>query len=143
MSSPTKANAIPRTSAGRIAGGVLTAVVVAVAVNAVIAVLAGAAGASEDFHPLEPSAYVPLTVFGVLTGAAGWAAIRRWARRPAATLRWLVPVVVAVSLLPDVALLFTDMQPNTGGLGVAALMVMHVATAAVAVTIFARALPTT
>jgi hypothetical protein len=50
----------------------------------------------------------------------------------------LVPAV-AVLLLPDLALLFTDLQPNTTGLGVAALM--HVATAAVAVPIFARALP--
>jgi hypothetical protein len=110
-------------------------------VNALIAVLAVAAGASDAFPPLEPSAYAPLTVQGVLAGAVGWAAVRRWARRPAAVLRKLVPAVVAVSLLPDVALLFNDMQPSTGGLGVAALIVMHLATAAVAVPVLARVLP--
>jgi hypothetical protein len=141
MSSAAETNPLPRAGAGRIAIGVVAAALVAAAVNAVIALLATAAGASEDFAPLQPSAYVFLTAVGVLAGAAGWAAVRRWARRPAAVLRRLVPAVVAVSLLPDLALLFTDLQPNTTGLGVAALMLMHVATAAVAVPIFARALP--
>ena len=119
----------------------VAAALTAVVVNVVIAVLALAAGASEDFEPLQPAAYVFFTVVGVLAGAAGWAAVRRWARHPAAILRWLVPVVVAVSLLPDLALLVTDMQPNATGIGVAALMLMHAATATVAVPIFTRALP--
>lgn len=141
MSSRADAQPAPRTSAGRIAGGVAGAAVVAVAVNALISVLAVAAGASDQFRPLFASSYISLTVIGVLAGAAGWAAVRRWSRRPAAVLRGLVAAVVVVSLVPDVALLFTDMQPNTTGLGVAALILMHLATATVAVAIFARALP--
>jgi hypothetical protein len=131
----------PRTSAARIAGGVVAAVLAAVVVNTVISLLARAAGASDAFEPLQPSAYVFFTVVGVLAGAAGWAAVRRWSRRPAGVLRWLVPAVVGLSLVPDVALLYTDVQPNTSRLAVAALMTMHLATAAVAVPIFARALP--
>lgn len=127
--------------APRIAGGVAVAAVAAVVVNTLISLLAGAAGASDEFRPLQPGPYVFLTVVGVLAGAAGWAAVRRWARRPGAVLRWLVPVVVAASLLPDLALLFTDTQPNTSGLAVAGLMAMHVATAVVAVPVFARVLP--
>jgi H+/Cl- antiporter ClcA len=110
-------------------------------VNAVIAVVALAAGVSEEFTPMQPSSYIPLTVIGLLAGAAGWAAVQKRSRRPTAVLRWLVPVVVAASLLPDVALLVAGIQPNTTGLGVAALMVMHMTTAAIAVPIFARALP--
>lgn len=135
------ANAVPATSAARIAGGVAVAAVGAVVVNALVSLVAQAAGASEEFEPLQPGAYVFLTVVGVLAGAAGWAAVRRWSNRPAAVLRWLVPVVVVVSLVPDVALLFSDMQPNTSGLAVGALMLMHVATAAVAVPVFAKVLP--
>jgi hypothetical protein len=109
--------------------------------NTAIVLLGLAAGASSDFRPLHPSSYIFLTVAGVLAGAAGWAAVRRWSRRPATVLRRLVPAVVAVSLLPDVALLLTGAQPHTTGAGVAALMAMHVVTAAVAVPIFARTLP--
>jgi hypothetical protein len=134
-------NAVPRSSALRIAGGVAVALVAAIVVNTLISLAAQAAGASDQFQPLQPGAYMFLTVVGVLAGAAGWAAVRRWSRRPAAVLRLLVPIVVVVSLVPDVALLFTDSQPHTSGLAVVALMVMHVATAAVAVPVFAKVLP--
>jgi hypothetical protein len=141
MVSVASSDATSRTTAPRIFIGVTIAVVAAIAANTVVALLAVAAGASEDFRPLQPGTYIGLTVFGVLAGAAGWAGVRRWSRHPGGVLRWLVPVAVGISLLPDVALLFTDMQPNTSGLAVAALMAMHVATAAVAVPAFARALP--
>ena len=141
MSSTAEADSARRPRAARVATFLVAAIVGAVLVNTVIAVLFRAAGASDDFMPLQPSAYVPFTVIGVLAGVAGWAAVRRWSRRPAAVLRWLVPTVVGVSLLPDVALLFTDTQPNTSGIAVAGLIVMHLATAAVAVPMLARALP--
>lgn len=140
MSTTAEPRSLPRPSASRIVITVLAAAVAAVVVNAVIAALAHALGASDDFRPLQAPSYIALTVIGVLAGAAGWAAVRRWSRRPAAVLRWLVPTVVAISLLPDLALLFTDAQPNTSGLAVTALMLMHLATAAVAVPLFARTL---
>jgi uncharacterized protein DUF6069 len=135
----TSANAAirPRASSLRVAGGVVAAAVAASVVNAVIAYLGHAAGAPSDFHQLQPSSYVFLTVIGVLAGAAGWAAVRRWSRRPGAALRLLAPAVIAVSLVPDLALLFT----GASGLGVATLMVMHLATGAVALPVYARALP--
>lgn len=133
--------ATPRTSAPRIAAGVLLAAVLAVLVNSAIALLTVALGASDQFRPLQPSTYPSLTVAGILAGTAGWAAVRKWSRRPAAVLRVLVPAVVAVSLVPDLALLPGDMQPHTSGLAVVGLMVMHVTTAAVAVPILNRILP--
>ncbi|MFP8903346.1 hypothetical protein [Streptomyces atacamensis] len=39
--------------------------------DAVIAAAALAAGASDDFRPLQPGAYASFTVLGVLIGAAG------------------------------------------------------------------------
>lgn len=131
----------PGTSAARVAGGLAIAVVGAVAVNTVIALIAVAVGASKDFAPLQLPAYATFTVIGVLAGAVGWAAVRRWSRRPGAVLRWLVPTVVVLSLVPDVGLLVSDAQPNTSGIAVAGLMLMHLATSAVAVAVFARALP--
>lgn len=141
MSSAFEVNAVPPVRASRVIRGVVGAAVAAVAVNTAIALVGLAAGASSDFRPLQPTSYILLTVVGVLAGTAGWAAVRRRSQRPTAVLRRLVPAVVAVSLVPDVALLFTDAQPHTTGVGVATLMAMHLATAVVAVPILARTLP--
>jgi hypothetical protein len=130
-----------RRSALVIATGILAAAVGAVVVNALIAVVAHALGASDDFPPLQFGAYAFLTVAGVLIAATGWAAIRRWAKRPAAMLRWLVPAVLVVSFVPDLALLASDAQPGTSVLAVVALILMHIAVAAVAVPVFRAVLP--
>ena len=132
---------VARRSGLAVAAGILAAAVVAVAVNALIAVIAHAFGASAAFQPLQFGAYAFLTVAGTLIAAAGWAAIRRWVKRPSAVLRWLVPAVLVVSFVPDLALLGSDAQPGTSGLAVVALIVMHVNVAAVAVPIFRRVLP--
>ncbi|WP_343239984.1 hypothetical protein [Streptomyces sp. SID12488] len=142
MSAPSA----PRSSALTVAAGLLAAAVVAVLGNVVVAVLAHAAGASDDFDPLHLSAYAPLTVFGVVLGAMGWAVVRRVAKNPAGLLRWLVPVPVPVpvSFVPDLSLLGGG-TPGSGPLAVAALMVMvmvmHVVVAAVAVAACRRVLP--
>ena len=141
MPSAFEVDAAPPGDSGRIIRGVVGATVAAVALNTAIVLLSLAAGVPGDFAPLHPSSYIVLTVAGVLAGAAGWAAVRRWSPRPAAVLRRLVPAVVVVSLAPDVALLLTDLQPHTTGVGVVALMTMHLVTAAVAVPILARTLP--
>ncbi|MER6496352.1 MULTISPECIES: DUF6069 family protein [Streptomyces] len=130
----------PRARSLTVLAGLLAAAVVAILGNLVVAVLARAAGASGDFAPLHPSAYVPLTVFGVVLGAIGWAVVRRAAKNPTGLLRWLVPVLVVVSFGPDLALLGGG-TPGSGALAVAALMVMHVVVAAVAVAAYRRVLP--
>ncbi|MFD4507592.1 DUF6069 family protein [Streptomyces sp. NPDC058457] len=124
-----------------IAGGLVGTAVVAIALNAVVAVSARAAGASGDFQPLHLTAYAPLTVFGVLVGAAAWAIVRARSARPAGLLRTLVPVVVLVSLVPDVLVGASDSKPGTSWGAVIALMVMHFVVAAVAVPAFRRFLP--
>jgi hypothetical protein len=124
-----------------VAAGILGAAAGAVVVNTLIAALAHALGASDDFQPLQFGTFAFLTVVGTLIAAAGWAAIRRWAGRPAAVLRVLVPAVLVVSVIPDLLLLVSDAQAGTSGLAVGALMVMHVAVAAVAVPVFRAVMP--
>lgn len=128
-------------TAARFAGAVLSAAAISSVADAAIAALAHAAGASHQFKPLTPAAFVPLTVIGILAGAAGWHLVRRRATNPTVLLRRLVPIVVAVSLVPDVALGVGGGQPGTSWTGVSALMAMHLAVAAVTVPIFRRLLP--
>src|SRR4051794_27929418 len=78
----------PRSRGLTVVAGLLAAADVAVLAKVVVAFLAHAAGASEDFDPLHLSAYAPLTVFGVALGAIGWAVVRRIAKNPAGLLRW-------------------------------------------------------
>jgi hypothetical protein len=77
----------------------------------------------------------------VLLGVAGWALVRRTAKDPQKLLNWLVPVVVLVSFVPDLAMLASDYTPHANGVGVVALLAMHVAVAVIAVAGYRRALP--
>ena len=129
----------PRSSALARTGVVLGVIVAASVVNAVIAQIALALGASSSFTPLTPGAYVFLTVVGVLLALAGWAVVRRASARPARVLRVLVPVVLLLSFIPDFVIVPQMAGNSTTGL--IALMVMHVTTALIAVAGFARALP--
>lgn len=119
-----------------VAGGVLAAIVVSSLANAVLAVVALALGAPDDFQPLMPGSYVFLTTVGVIAGAVGWAVVRKVSKDPEKLVRWLVPTVVVVSFVPDF-LLF-----GAGGVvGVMALLLMHVAVAAAAVFAYRKVMP--
>jgi hypothetical protein len=115
---------------------VLAAIVVASLADAVLALLALAVGAPDDFQPLMPGSYIFLTTVGVVAGAVGWAIIRKVSKAPEALMRWLVPTVVAISFVPDF-LLFGE-----GGVaGVVALLLMHVVVAVVAVFAYRKVMP--
>lgn len=119
-----------------VAGGVLAAIVVGSLADAVLALLALAVGAPDDFQPLMPGSYIFLTTVGVVAGAIGWAIIRKVSKDPEALLRWLVPTVVGVSFVPDF-LLFGE----GGAAGVVALLLMHVVVAVVAVFAYRKVMP--
>ncbi|MEU6139460.1 DUF6069 family protein [Streptomyces sp. NPDC047081] len=119
-----------------VAGGVLAAIVAASVADAVLALLALAAGAPDDFRPLKASSYIFLTAVGVVAGAVGWVIVRKVSKDPEALVRWLVPAVVVVSFVPDF-LLFGD----GGAIGVMALLLMHVSVAAVAVFAYRKVMP--
>lgn len=119
-----------------VAGGVFLAIILASLANALIAVLARALDAPDDFDPLEPSAYIGLTTLGVLAGAVGWAVVRRFAKDPGRLLGRLAPAVVVVSFVPDFFLF-----DEGGATGVAALLVMHVVVAVIAVKAYRTGMP--
>ncbi|MFE9684959.1 DUF6069 family protein [Streptomyces sp. NPDC002701] len=134
-------SAVPETLPSRpgplvVAGGVLVAFLLASSVNALIAVLALAMGAPDDFEPLEFPSYVFPTALGVLAGAVGWGVVRRLSPEPERLLRRLVPSVVVISLVPDF-FLFGEGEVT----GVAALLVMHLAVAVIAVPVYRRVMP--
>lgn len=123
-----------------LAGGLVATAAVAVALNAVVAALAHAAGVSGDAEQLRLSGYAPLTVVGVLAGAGGWALVRARSARPARVLRGGIPVILLVTFVPDI-LLGASGEPGTGWGAAAALMVMHLVVAAVAVPAYLLLLP--
>ncbi|WP_328502720.1 DUF6069 family protein [Streptomyces sp. NBC_00457] len=136
----------PSTTAGRssvplVIGGLLAAIVASSVVNAIIAVIAHAAGASDDFRPLKTPSYVSFTLLGVLIGALGWSIVRKMSADPDALLRKLVPIVVVLSFIPDLAMPVSDYQPHADSTGVAALIIMHITTAAIAVFAYRKVLP--
>ena len=130
---------IHRTKASKVLLAGLVAVVAGLVGNTIVAQVALAAGASEKFQPLTFGAYSFFTVIGVIAGLVGWLLIRR-RQNAEATLRWLVPTVLVFSLVPDVALGFSD-RPGVSWGAVLALMVMHVVVTAAAVAAFSRFLP--
>jgi hypothetical protein len=142
--------AVPVTTPTRPAVSVRTALttgavaaVLSAAANVAISLLArGPLGASAEFLPLTPGPIALWTVIGVLIGATGWRLIVNRSPRSSAVLRTLGPTVLVLSLIPDVALLVTGAMPGTTVTAVVSLMVMHVVTAAIAVTAYHRTMPT-
>jgi hypothetical protein len=123
----------------RILAILAVAVVVAVAVNSAIAAVAVASGAPADYGPLTFPAYTLFTVLGVAVGWIGWVLVHRRARDPRRVLSVLVPVVIVVSLVPDVLLLVFRFIPGTNAPAVIALALMHLVVVAAAVPAYAFA----
>ncbi|MER6208873.1 DUF6069 family protein [Streptomyces sp. NPDC001642] len=119
-----------------VAGGLLAAIVLAAAADTVIAQLALAAGAPDDFQPLKAPSYIFLTTLGILAGALGWSIVRKVSNDPRALVRWLAPTFVLVSFVPDFLL-----YGEGGATGVGALLLMHVTVAAAAVVAYRKVMP--
>ena len=114
----------------------------ALVINSVIALLAKAIfDIPDEFQPLTLPVYGFLTVVGAIIGAVVWHLIVARSRNASGVLRVLVPAVVVLSLIPDVMLLVSESQPGTTTAGVVALMLMHVAVAAVTVAALRRFTP--
>ena len=121
----------------RLALGTLAAAVVALAVDAGIALATRTLDPHGTRTGLVLVAYGPMTVLGVLAGTAGWATVRRLAARPRAVLRVLVPTVVVLSLVPGAVLLAT----GASAANVVGLWLMHLVVAATTVATASRTLP--
>ena len=121
---------------GAVAG--LAAAVLNVLVSAIAR---GPFGASDDFAPLTPGPIVMWSVLGAIVGAVGWRLIVNKKADSQALLSKLVPTVLVLSFIPDVALLASDSMAGQTNAGVVALMIMHVLTAAIVVTGYRRSMP--
>ncbi|MGI8881516.1 MAG: DUF6069 family protein [Jatrophihabitans sp.] len=138
-SAPTRRSAVSFGTALRTGAG---AGVIAAVTNVVISVIArGPLGMSDDFVPLTPGPIVMWTIVGAIIGAVGWRLILTRSAHSRALLNTLVPTVLVLSLIPDVALLATDSVAGQTTAGVVALMVLHVVTAVVAVSAYRKAMP--
>jgi hypothetical protein len=109
--------------------------------TSVIAFVAHAAGVSDDFDPIAPSAFLTLAVIGVGFAALSWFAIARRTANPRTILTRLVPAVVLISFIPDLLLGVSQSEPGTTWGAVAWLMLMHLAVAAITVPTLARVIP--
>jgi hypothetical protein len=125
------------TTAPRIVVGLLSAAVVAVIVNALIALVVSALHPGGVEKGLTVVEFAPATVVGVLLGTAGWTLVRRFSSRPRALLRVLVPIVVVLTFGADLALL----AGGTTVLNVLGLMLMHVVVATATVFALVRVVP--
>ncbi len=108
-------------------------------VNVGIALAAPALGVPQ-LPQLMPAGVVAFTVVAAVVGAVGWQLVRRRAADPRRVLTRVVPVVLAVSFLPDVALGVATAS-GTGPAPVLALALMHLTTIGIAVAVYARVLP--
>lgn len=129
----------PSRSRLRTAGILAAAMVVAVGLNAVVALVATSLGAPSGYGPLTVPAYALFTVLGIAAGWAGWVIVTHRSRDPRRALAVLVPLVTVVSLVPDVLLLALRFIPGTTPAAAIALMVMHLVVVAVAVPAYALA----
>ena len=121
--------------------GAVAGVIAAIVNVAISAVARGPFGASDEFLPLTPGPIIMWTILGAIIGAVGWRLIVNKKADSGALLRWLVPTVLVLSLIPDIALLASDSMAGQTTAGVLALLVMHAVTAMIAVTACRKAMP--
>jgi hypothetical protein len=137
----TTTESTSRSATGRFRGVLLSTLVggaIASIANAIVAFAGLAAGADPALPGLTPAAFITFTVAGILIGAIGWALIRR-TRAAKRILAVLVPVVLALSLIPDIAIAGTGTSAaTTAGI---TLGVMHLVTVAVAIPVYRTFLP--
>jgi hypothetical protein len=108
------------TSTSTLARRLALAAVAAFAVNTAIALVASALDDGGLGVGLVPVVYLPMTLIGLLAGAAGWTLI---ARRAPHALRVVVPAVLVLTWIPDLVLLITGATVAN----VVGLMLMHLA----------------
>ena len=113
------------------------ALIVAIPLDLAIEAFARQAFAvSADFEPFQGTV-APYTAGGVVLAAVAYAVLRRFVRDADRVYVRLAIVALALSWIPDVALLFIN-EPGASVPAVASLMVIHAVAAAVVVTLLVR-----
>ena len=131
-----------RTTWGSTATAAGLSAVSSLAVNGLIAWVArDASDRTDTFEPLATASWALPTIAGAVVGAVGWRLIVAHHRQAGRLLRWLVPTVLALSLIPDVLLLTNDSEPGATAGRVGALMLMHLAIGLVSVPLYRKFMP--
>ena len=113
------------------------ALVVAIPLDLAIEAFARQAFAvSPEFEPFQGTV-APYTAGGVILAGAAFAVLQRFVRDAARVYVRLAIVALALTWIPDIALLFIN-EPGATVPAVASLMVMHAVAAAVVVTLLVR-----
>jgi hypothetical protein len=101
--------------------------VVAIVANLLVYALATAIFDIPDaFSALEPGPIIGFTIIGVAAAAGVLRLLAARSSQPVASFRRLVPIALAVSLIPDVAIWVTDgFDGSASAETVLPLMVMH------------------
>jgi hypothetical protein len=140
MSTKTQQSATAqRYSKRRIALAALIAAAVTGVVDALIGIIALALGAKATLT-LSPGPDVAFAVIASIVGAIGWTIIARQSQNPRRALQIVAPVVLLLSFIPDV-LFAAGTVAHTGWAPVAALVLMHIATIALALATYSTVLP--
>jgi hypothetical protein len=105
-------------------------VTLAVLGNALVLAAAGAADVAPGFMALAYPPVVALSALGAVGAVGVYALLRRYVATPDRTFRRVALAVLAVSFVPDLALLALD--PAATVPGVLVLALMHVVVAAAA-----------
>lgn len=127
-----------RTGIGAVALAVVVNVVIATLIAYLIGRLAIALGAPATTMQYQVPVLAVIILIASIIGAVGWSIVGRRSANPRALIRVLAPLVLVVSLVPDLLL---GVGGAAGWPAVIGLMVMHVAVAAITVATFSRLLP--
>lgn len=115
------------------------AIVVSIVANLIVRVIAvSVLGVSEEFPPLGWAPPIMFTIIGVLGATIVFAIVARASKRPVALFRTIALVVLVISLVPDILLWTSNAMPGTSLAAVLALMLMHVITWAITITLLTR-----
>ena len=139
MSSQLTPTASATTAPGRrslLRATLVTTVAALVANLAIWAAATALIDVPDRFTPLQPGAVAFLTVIGVVAAAGLFRLLLSRVQNPAATLRRIVPIALAASLIPDALIWATDAYDGAATAAtVLPLMAMHVAAAVACATL--------
>lgn len=132
MTTNSKTSTAQTVERGRVWWVGLLAVALAALVNGLVRLLALALlEVDPGFEPLVTPAFLPLTIIGGGAGVLVFALLAWRTRRPITTFQIVAAVALALSFVPDLALL--GRMPGANAATVGTLMLMHTLTAAIIV----------
>jgi hypothetical protein len=123
-----------RVRAGRLWWVGLLAIVASALANSIVrAIAVPLLGISPEFMPLQISPPIFFSVIGVLGAVIVFAIVARFSSRPIQLFRRIALAALALSIIPDIGLLFGDSMPGTSPAGVIVLILMHLIAWAISV----------